>query len=47
MYQNNYFNIMNALAVQNPCHMYDLGNKIDSATDKKITTEIFDCNNNH
>ena len=28
---------MNALVVQNPCHKYDLGNKNDSVTGKKIT----------
>ena len=38
---------MNALAVQNPPHKCDLGNKNDSATDNKITTDIFDCNNNY
>ena len=32
-------NIMNALTVQNPHHKCDLGNKNDSVTDKKITTE--------
>ena len=35
---------MNALAVLNPCHKCDLGNKNDSVTDKKITA---DCNNNY
>ena len=36
---------MNALAVQNPCHKCDLGNKNDSVTNKLKT--IFDCNNNY
>ena len=31
---------MNVLAVQNPRHKRDLGNKNDSVTDKKITTDI-------
>ena len=31
--------IMNVLAVQNPCHKCDLGNKNDSVTDKKITAD--------
>ena len=30
---------MNALAVQNPPHKCDLGNKNDSVTDKKITAD--------
>ena len=30
---------MNELAMQNPCHKCDLGNKIDSITDKKITAD--------
>ena len=38
---------MNALAVQNPPHKCDLGNKNDSVTDNKITTDIFDCINNY
>ena len=30
---------MNTLAVQNPQHKCDLGNKNDSVTDKKITAD--------
>ena len=30
---------MNALAVQNPHHKCDLGNKNDSVIDKKITAD--------
>ena len=30
---------MNALAVQNPHHKCDLGNKNNSVTDKKITAD--------
>ena len=40
MFRNLYnTKIMNVLAVQNPRHMCDLGNKNDSVTDKKITTD--------
>ena len=33
--------IMNALAEQNPRHKCDLGNKNDSVTDKKITSDNY------
>ena len=40
MFRNLYnIKIMNALAVQNPRYKCDLGNKNDSVTDKKITTD--------
>ena len=38
---------MNALGVENPRHKWDLGNKNDSVTDKKITIDNIDCNNNY
>ena len=37
-FRRSYMSIMNALAVQNPCHKGEhFGNKNDSVTDKEIT----------